>query len=799
MTTTIEFLEKAITTPEGYLLLAIRNGVVPWHEEFHRWPDDKEQVVYRVDAVRENHDVYFTSHLFAEPNSQKQHVLPTRTIQADLDGAKKYPIEPTILVQTSPDRYQGYWDLKFEVEPDVLERLSKRLTYSIEDSDHSGWSLGHRVRVPGTLNFKYNNGPHEVSVLKTSDAQYVPEEIELLPGITQAVLTIHDNSFTEQADSITLDKGPFELVQSVRDKLPQGVYYDYMNKVVGTDVPEGRSGRMWALMCALFEAGLDRTQVFWIAKHSANNKFATDMRYNSERELAKDVTRAEQKVKIKPVDIKAKIDNVRNQVTPNVPGGALYKRRQIFDAVKFTMQHTGRFCKVVAGIPYFVPEDTGRPIPLTTGSEHLRALLHLKYGVNSADPEYKYIHDGIIDEGITIEGEIQESTLSFYTNKQLYIHSGRREVLRVTADSVERTNNAECGVLFPWHEIFEPFDVDLNTKDMDWGEIVFGDLHNTTNMAPNHARALLKSWLIFSLFRSQISTRPILAFFGPPGAAKSTIPHRIYALLYARRLAVGGVTGAADFDTTCSKLPVYCIDNLDTYVGWIIDKLAQAIGNIDVVKRKLFTDVDMIRLRRQAMIIVTAHQPKFTREDVTSRLLLITLDEIAKARLLNETAMIDKIIRYRPMLWGAIINDVQKVLQTEEFTTSTVKWRIQDFCTIGEWVAAALGFQDDFNAGLAALLGTQADTIIQQEELLSSSLIEIAKLNPELMSNQQLWDRIMVQVGANQASFIRTYKNPIRLAQKILTMRSALSSVIDVQQEMDKETRLIKWRISAKS
>lgn len=798
MNDSVEFLEKVITTEEGYLLLAIRNGVVPWHQEFHRWPDDKEQIAARIELVKGNHDVYYSAHLFSEKDSSKQYVLPSRTIQADLDAATKYPIDPSLLVETSPERFQGYWILKFQVETDVLERLSKRVTYSIQDSDHSGWSAGHRVRVPGTLNFKYNNGPYDVHLVTDAvDKLYVPEDIELLPPIQGSVLAIYDNDFLATSDVITSEKGPFELVQSVRDKIPQTVYYDYMNKVVGTG-PEGRSGALWALMCSLFEAGLNRQQVYWVAKHSVNNKFAEDLKYNSDKELAKDVVRAEQKVKIKPVDIIARIDVARNSVTPNVPGGALYKRRQILDVVKFVMQHTGRFCKVVAGLPYFVPEDTGRPIALTPGSEYLRALLHLKYGINSADPEYKYIHDGVIDEGITIENEIQESTLSFYINKTLYLHSGRREVVQVSANGIKKTTNVECGVLFPWHEIFEPFDVDLDVHDVDWGEIVFGDLHNTTNMAPNHARALLKSWLIFSLFRSQISTRPILAFFGPPGAAKSTIPHRIYALLYARRLAVGGVTGAADFDTTCSKLPIYCIDNLDTYVGWIIDKLAQAIGNTDIVKRKLFTDVDMIRLRRQAMIIVTAHQPKFTREDVTSRLLLITLDQIAKDKLLGETAMIDRIIRYRPLLWGAILHDVQKVLQTEEFTESTVKWRIQDFATMGEWIATALGFQDDFNAGLASLLNTQANTIIQQEELLSAALMEIAKLNPPLMSAQELWDRILVQVGANQASFVRTYKNQIRLTQKLITMKSALDAIVVVEQELDPNTHLVKWKIHAK-
>lgn len=787
----LEFLNSVITSEKGYLLIASRNHTIPWHEEFHEWPDKKDFISDRLETLHDNYDVYFSSHLFNQPESAKVNVVPTRTIQADLDFAREYPLEPSILVQTSPNRFQGYWRLKYDVEPEDLERLSKRLTYAITDSDHSGWSLGHRVRLPGSLNFKYNNGPHPVEVISSSLAEYAPEDIELLPSTPTAVLTIHDNTFIDQAEEITFTVGPFELLESVKTQIPATVYYNYVNKVVGQD----RSAALWSLMCSLIEAGLTREQVFWLAKHSVNNKFVADMRYNSDRELAKDVNRAITKVKIKPADVKTAIDKMRNMAVPDVAGGALMKRRVVFDAVKFAMDHTGKFVKVTAGLPYFIPEDTGRPIALTPGSEHYRASLHLKYGINSADPEYKYIHDGIIDMGISIPNEIQESSLSYYDGSHLLLHTGRKDVYDISATGIKRVINGECGVLFPWYEVFEPFTPDIhNPYPEDWADVIFGDLHNTTNMRPQQAKALLKSWLIFSLFRSMISTRPILAFFGPPGSTKSTLPHRIYSLLYSRRLSVSGVTGPADFDSAVSRLPIYCVDNLDTYVNWIIDKLALAIGNSDILKRKLFTDVEVIRQRRQAMVVVTAHNPKFTRADVTSRLLLITLDEVEKEALKGETDIISKIVDNRAALWGAIINDVVRVMQVPKFTTSSVKWRIQDFCELGEWIAHALGHQDDFNDGLQALLATQSDTVIQQEELLSTALRDIDTWDRPIGA-QQLWNMILVVVGSNQASFVHTYKNPTRLQQKIETVRSSLLTTLEIETILDPETRIKLWRI----
>lgn len=786
-----EFLKEVITTESGKLLVCIRNHAIPWKEEFHEWPLNSS-LQHRLNLVRDNNDVYFSSHLFSKDESTKDNVLNSRTIQADLDFADDYPIEPSILVETSPNRFQGYWILKYDVTSDLLEMLSKRLTYSISNSDHSGWTLGHRLRLPGSLNHKYNNGPHSVKILSSNDKKYSPEDFEFLPQIAPAELAIFDNDFVSTVDSIFFEKSALEMVQDKKDQIPHAVYYDYMNKTTHQD----RSAGLWSLMVALFESGFRREEVFWIAKYSVNNKFAADARFNANIELAKDVQRAEKKVKVKRVDIRAAIDQMRNMpIDHRISGSNLGKKRNVLTAVNMAMDVTGRLVKVIAGLPYFIPNETGRPIALTPGSEHFRALLHLVYGINSADPEYKYIHDGILDRGISVQNEIQEMSLSYFDGESLLLHTGRKDVVKVTKDKIEIVENATCGVLFPWHDMFEPFQISFsNPYNGDWGDAIFGDLHNTVNMTPQEARALLKCWLIFALMRSQISTRPILAFLGPPASGKSTIPHRIYALLYARRLAVSGVSGSNDFDMSSSKLPIYCIDNLDSYISWIIDKLAQAIGNIDIIKRKLFTDVEVIRHRRQAMLVVTAHNPKFTREDVTSRLLLITLREITSNAMATESAMISKIVADRGKLWASILLDVQKVLNTPQVHDSTVKWRIQDFASLGEWIATALGFQDDFNNGLLALLRSQKQTVVLQEELLTQALKAINMEAP--LTITELWNLLIAHVGSNQGAFIATYKNPVKLNQKLINMAPSLKEIVNIQQVDDGEGYGRKWLIT---
>lgn len=808
---TVEFLNAVVTGPvpiideptgpTGRFLLCLRNHTIPWLEQYYAWPDDLDHVLDKIKSVRDNYDIYFTSHLFDEDESTKQHVLPTRTIQADLDNAAldDIPYEPSILVETSPSRYQGYWfiDPKASLELDNLELLSKNLTYSIVNADRTGWSLGHRVRVPGTLNLKYNTGPHEVKVVAASLKEYLPEDLALIEQPSTAILAITDNNFIDTASDITLEIGPQELMATYKTRIAQSVYLEYISGTPSSD----RSRSLWALMCSCFEIGLSRDEVFWLAKHSPNNKFALNLRYNADRELAKDILRAEQHVRVKVVDIRSVIDSFRTAPLLPINGAAMFKMRAVHDATVTAMRTQGKFLKVRGGLPYFVLSDTGRPVPMSQGSEHFRALLHTRYGFNSADHDYRYVHSGLLDLGTELDDHNEEGVIAHFDKPEnvLYFHNGARDVYRVTTTSVSKVVNGDCGVVFPWYEMLEPFTPDLTNPEENWADAVFGDLHNASNMLPSEAKALLKVWLMFSLFKSGVSTRPLLALFGPPGAGKSTIPHRVYSLFYAKRLAVQGITFPTDFDMASNRLPVYCIDNLDTYVGWILDRLAQAIGDSDNLKRKLFTDVDMIVFRRRAMIAITSHNPKFTREDITSRLLLVSLAEITGHMLKDETAMAQYILDHRPQLWGGIIRDAQRVLATPPVVDASVKWRIQDFCTLGERIAIAVGCREDFNNGLRAMLVTQTDTLLQQDENLISAILAYAHAHvlPEYIPANDLWSALMTYT-TNQTSFAKYYKNATVLSRKLQLMQSTLQTLVTISYQVNPATRSKIWSISAK-
>src|ERR1035437_1115149 len=138
------FFKTVITTKEGNLVLGYRDNS-GWFNEWFKFPEELDKCLEFIEEKKPNFDLYSSSYLFSDTRKIKSCVLQSKTIQADLDAANllDVPVQPTFVVQTSPGRSQAYWILQEFNELEIHETLSRKLTYAIQDSDHSGWSLGH--------------------------------------------------------------------------------------------------------------------------------------------------------------------------------------------------------------------------------------------------------------------------------------------------------------------------------------------------------------------------------------------------------------------------------------------------------------------------------------------------------------------------------------------------------------------------------------------------------------------------------------------------------------------------------
>lgn len=796
---TKEFLQSVITTDAGYLELAIRTAEKQWQPYFYEWPQQVDLVLEHAASCQDDCDVYFSAHLFKSKDSHKDNVLPTRTIQQDLDEADvgSLPLQTTILNETSPSRHQGFWILNDEVEPHHLDSLSKRLAYSIPRCDRSGWPIGHKYRLPGTINHKYLI-PHIVNIKQTSNHIYSIEDIELLPDIELPSTQVDAELEFVTNPPVNYPTGPYELVESIKDKLTSKVYAEYQAAEPSSD----RSRSLYALMVQCFKAGLSREEVYWIVYNSANNKFKQDLRFNADRELAKDVIRASNAVKTLALNIRELINDVRKNTKLLVSE----RRRAIYDIVVTAMRAEGDFISTQDGRSYYILRDQGQPMGIGELSRPLAALLDRRYGLNKMEPEHTHVINSLISYATELPETSIVGSLSHYDqqNTQILIHTGRKSVIKITPKDIITANNGTDNVIFLWDRIVEPFTPDLHSN-IDWAELMFGNIPNVVNISPGQAKVLLKVWTLFALMRKAANARPILGLFGQPGAAKTTIARKLYAFFYGRTIDISGVTNPANFDIATATLPLLVLDGVDTWERWLPDRLSQAAGNTDVIVRKLYSDAQIIRLKRQAMIVVTAHDPKFGRADISDRMLILSLLRFENMTppipFAAERPIIEEVLQNRGKLWGAVIHDLQRILQTPPLLSTDLQLRVQDFARLGEWIAIATDCQEEFRDAVVSLREAQRTFNLDEESILVNTLqkwLAMTNCNPSPKTEAQLYQELLSTVPQGDLhQFTWAYKSSAHLSRRLSTLQSTLNQIMTLEfstNKMGQRLWLIKCR-----
>jgi GTPase SAR1 family protein len=372
--------------------------------------------------------------------------------------------------------------------------------------------------------------------------------------------------------------------------------------------------------------------------------------------------------------------------------------------------------------------------------------------------------------------------------------------LLITQDSTTKVIDGAYGMVFPWLVSNESFNPKLNDSDPDWAKTLFSSaLDNLLGIDKEDALALLNVWVLFLIFRSMAVSRPILAAFGQPGAGKSTLFRRLYRLLYGRQKSVLKITNSENFDMALVNDPFVACDNVDSPERWLPDRLALAASSADVVKRKLYTDADEYVQRCQALVGITAHNPRFTREDVSDRLILLTFKRLEN--FLPEGDILDAISTNRNRLWGGIVLDCQRVLSTPYPMHADVpQFRVEDFARTGHWIAIALGLEDHFRRALEAVSrGTKALNLNEDQVLVDAIriYIERGKYTNQWRTPGQLWNDLQI-LAPDSNSFAKLYRGSVYLGKKLLVLQDSLKELFDAEVDFDKSRATRLWKFGVK-
>jgi len=265
----------------GYLAIAHRSKNQLFENFFH-YPNELPEALEHINNFFLEFDVYFCSQLFGKKQRRKESVQDCPNLWSDLDTCppEELLVEPSVLIESSPGRYQGLWVLDRAVVAEEAEDYSRRIAYRHAEAgaDKSGWDLTQLLRVPYTLNHKYSPAP-TVTIAEANTKRY----------------RIKDFAEYPQTKGFEHLEFPFPDVVHLDHESILKEHRKEINPRFWTlfyEVPtEDWSKALWQLELLLLESGLAKEEVFVVANQAACNKYKRDGR--DEQLLWREVCKAE--------------------------------------------------------------------------------------------------------------------------------------------------------------------------------------------------------------------------------------------------------------------------------------------------------------------------------------------------------------------------------------------------------------------------------------------------------------------------------------------------------------------------
>jgi hypothetical protein len=273
------FFETIFGDSKGILCLATTDPRAPkatFRQEFFDWPKESIKMENWILKVEPKHNVYFCVNLLDRRERRKEFCLPTDLLWSDLDSVNPDTIQPPqipppIVIQSSPGRWQAIWRMSTSVNPIQAQDYSRRIAYSLNGADKSGWDLTQLLRVPLTTNFKYIP-PALVELERvsrtTAQAEWFEKIESVLPdgssGIANPPLPVGNEGMRSEA--ILYKYSPY-----LDSRFVSLMTYE-------PEEGEDWSSIFWSLLHESFRTGMSKEEVFVVACDAKCNKYGRDGR-----------------------------------------------------------------------------------------------------------------------------------------------------------------------------------------------------------------------------------------------------------------------------------------------------------------------------------------------------------------------------------------------------------------------------------------------------------------------------------------------------------------------------------------
>ncbi|MBI2867274.1 MAG: hypothetical protein HYX97_02930 [Chloroflexi bacterium] len=290
---------------------------------------------------------------------------------------------------------------------------------------------------------------------------------------------------------------------------------------------------------------------------------------------------------------------------------------------------------------------------------------------------------------------------------------------------------------------------------------------------------------------------------GESESGKSYLMRRVGQLLYGESFNVipvkAGEKGEEDYWTTVTTRSFAAFDNVDKPIRWLEDALATASTGTQISKRRLHTTNEEAVYEARAFLSLTARTPRFRREDVASRILILHLDRLLEKK--AEGDLQREVMAQRDLLLSEYVHILNRVVAQPPVPSLDPTFRMQDFAALASRIGTALGKADLTRAVLQKSKRSQHIYATEEDPLYDLLLEWVARTSPRrsdldaIVSNNgrrtptgDLFNEIRALAETLGARF--NYANPKALGKRLQGLEEALGETFTVEHG---RTKAGKW------
>lgn len=440
---------------------------------------------------------------------------------------------------------------------------------------------------------------------------------------------------------------------------------------------------------------------------------------------------------------------------------------------------------------YIFLDDDKKIIPIINTDEQLKRLLN-RMGVNAAKDYYNYVVNELSTYAFDNGAHIEAHNFCYYDmeNNVHYIFNNDKTVYKITTETIEELENGDEGVMFNYRPDCESFKLVKYDDSVNYFDKYVADSMNidtdTGTLTQQEYKTLLFVWFLSTFFNSIMPSKVLLVAVGEKGSGKTSTLRRIGIILFGSKYNVRPLPNKPeDFDTLVTNGHLVILDNVDSGKSWLNDKLASVSTGQTIEKRRLYTDNESVKLPTRTYLALTSRTPKFTRDDVSDRLIYIPFKRIAE--FIPESELIGDIIKNRNEIMSYIIFELQKVLKSIEATKGRqykTKFRIADFAIFGLRIFDILGKKEEFENILGKVIETQKAFAVEEDSLVYTLKIFAKKqIQPHKISGFEL-HKSLLQIAKEDnfdiPEFRTKYPSVKSLTRRIANIKGNISNDVKI-------------------